>query len=76
MLDESNLKKIYKHMLSQMQAWFADHHSDRTENQIVFDPKMVDLNRLVNEQDINEVLVLAEYIMVIVVQGENNEILL
>ena len=37
---------------------------------------MVNLNRLVQEQDINEVLVLAEYIMVIVVQGSNNEKLL
>ena len=37
---------------------------------------MVNLNRLIQEQDINEVLVLAEYIMVIVVQGSNNEKLL
>ena len=72
-LDESSLKKIYKHMLAQMQQWFADHHNDKPESHIVFDPKMVNLNRLVQEQDINEVLVLAEYIMVIVVQGQNNE---
>ena len=37
---------------------------------------MVNLNRLITDQDINEVLVIAEYIMVIVVQGENNEKLL
>ena len=76
MLDESSLKKIYKHMLSQMQSWFTDHGKDKSEGQIIFDPKMANLNRLVQEQDINEVLVLAEYIMVIVVQGENNEKLL
>ena len=76
MLDESSLKKIYKHMLSQMQTWFVNHHNDKQDSQIIFDPKMVNLNRLVQEQDINEVLVLCEYIMVIVVQGENNEKLL
>ena len=66
-LKEPQLKKIYKHMLKQMRAWFDDNNSEKQDNQIYFDPKTINLTRLIKEQDINEILVLTEFIMVIVV---------
>ena len=71
-LEKQVLKKIYKHMLNQMQVWFQDKADEMKETNIQFQANTINLQRLYSEQDMNEVLVLAEYIMVIVVQGENS----
>ena len=54
-------------MLKQMRTWFDDNNTEKQDNQIYFDPKTINLTRLIKEQDINEILVLTEFIMVIVV---------
>ena len=59
-------------MLNQMQVWFQDKADEMKETNIQFQANTINLQRLYSEQDMNEVLVLAEYIMVIVVQGENS----
>ena len=46
-LGEKALKKIYKHMLKQMKIWFDDNNADKTDGQIHFDPKTINLNRLI-----------------------------
>ena len=48
-LGEKAQKKIYKHMLKQMKIWFDDNNADKTDGQIHFDPKTINLNRLIQE---------------------------
>ena len=69
-LPDLRLKKIYGHLVCQMELWFQQN----TDEEIVkknFRRDLVDLTRMIEYQDINELLILREFIMVIVVKGKN-----
>jgi len=73
--DQKTLKKVYKHMLSQMELWF-NHYSDSSTGMRLFKPEIIDLKKLIEFQDINELLVLIEFVLCIVLKCENSENLL
>lgn len=73
--DPKVLKKVYKHMLQQMELWF-NAHSDASNEMRPFKPDRIDLIKLIQYQDINEVLVVIEFILCIVLKCANSENLL
>ena len=52
-----------------MELWFAQNEDKEEQVKKIFKKELVDLNRLIEYQDINEVLILTEFMMVIVVKG-------
>ena len=73
--DPKVLKKVYKHMFQQMELWF-NAHSDASNEMRPFKPDRIDLIKLIQYQDINEVLVVIEFILCIVLKCANSENLL
>ena len=59
-----------------MELWFAQNEDKEEQVKKIFKKELVDLNRLIEYQDINEVLILTEFMMVIVVKGQNSQELL
>ena len=66
------LKKVYKHMLTQMELWFSA-HQEAMNSMRSFKHDIIDLNKLIVQQDINELLVLIEFILCIILKCENYE---
>lgn len=79
-LESTQLKKIYKHMLLQIELWFSDgadsdsaaeDPSRRQNSGAFFKPEQINLQRLIELQDVTELLCLLEFVLQIVVQCEN-----
>ncbi len=62
-------------MLQQMELWFET-HGDSSGGVRAFKPSKIDLKKLIEHQDINELLVLVEFILNIVLKCDNSEDLL
>ena len=58
-----------------MELWF-EAHWDASGGTRTFRPSKIDLQKLIENQDINELLVLVEYILNIVLKCDNSEELL
>ena len=70
-LNDFDLKKIYRHMVLQMELWFLQNDGDK-EVKNSFRKDMVDLKKLVEVQDINELLIILEFVMIIVAKGSRS----
>ena len=46
--EPKTLKKVYKHMLSQMELWFSN-HSDDISSMRQFKPQIIDLKKLIEQ---------------------------
>ena len=75
-LTHNELKKIYHHMFLQMELWFSHNQEKDDHMKKVFKKDLINLGRLIEYQDINEVLIVLEFVMVIVVRGKNSQELL
>lgn len=73
--DPKVLRKVYKHMLEQMELWY-EANSEAVRDMRPFRPDQIDLRKLVEQQDINQLLVVIEFILCIVLKCENCEILI
>ena len=62
-------------MVSQMELWFNS-NVEAASGMKQFKPEVIDLKKLIEHQDINEVLVLTEFILCIILKCENSEDLL
>ncbi len=62
-------------MLQQMELWF-EAHGDSFGGVRAFKPSKIDLKKLIDYQDINELLVLIEFILNIVLKCDNADELL
>ena len=69
-LDNKRLRAIYKELFTQIEQWFRIKIPDEDQ---YFDSEMINVKRLIDGQDISELLVLTEYILVIVVRGESKD---
>jgi len=70
--DPKVLKKVYKHMLVQMELWFENRADNAKKASTTFRPDLVNLKKLIEQKDINELLVLVEFILVIVLHGSQS----
>ena len=59
-------------MLSQMELWF-NAHQEASNSMRTFRHDIIDLKKLIEQQDINELLVLIEFILCIVLKCDNSE---
>ena len=55
-----------------MELWF-NNHSDDVSSMRQFKPSVIDLKKLIESQDINELLVLIEFILCIILKCDNSE---
>ena len=62
-------------MLDQMEIWFQQ-HGDASNSMRAFKPSMIDVRKLIEQQDINQLLVLVEFILCILLKCENSSELL
>ena len=58
-------------MLSQMDLWF-NQNNDMSASMRAFRPDIIDLRKLIDNQDINILLVLIEFILCIVLKCQNS----
>lgn len=70
-LDSARLRAIYKELLQRMEKWFELKVSDDDPNQ--FDVEVIKLKRLLDFQDMNELLVLIEFILDILMRCERQQ---
>ena len=59
-------------MFLQMELWFSHNQEKDDHMKKVFKKDLINLGRLIEYQDINEVLIVLEFVMVIVVRGKNS----
>ena len=62
-------------MFSQMELWF-NAHSDASNSMRAFRHDIIDMKLLIEQQDINELLVLIEFILCIILKCQNSEALI
>lgn len=72
-VDTVRNRAIYKEMFKQMEKWFRKRLNDDDK---LFDLEIINIKRLVEQQDFNELLHLFDFIFVIVMRGErHNELI-
>ena len=59
-------------MFSQMDLWFQQNQGDNSNSTRSFRPDIIDLKKLIDSQDINQLLVLVEFILCIVLKCQNS----
>lgn len=69
--ETKTLKKVYKYMLGQMELWF-NAHEEASKGMRTFKSDIIDLTKLIEQQDINELLVLIEFIFCIILKCERS----
>jgi hypothetical protein len=57
-------------MMNCLEGWFAIKMEDES---IFFDSEMISVKRLLEKQDINELLYLIEFILIVAVKGEKKD---
>ena len=67
-LSHTRLRKVYRKMLDGMETWFHQ-NGDKDTVKKTFKRELIDLQRLYEYQDLNEILIIIEFVMVIVVRG-------
>jgi hypothetical protein len=66
------LKAIYKELLERMEKWFRK-HVPSTDSGAYFDLEVINLKRLLDLQDMSELLNLIEFIFVIVMRVDKSK---
>lgn len=64
------VKDVYNQMMNCLEGWFAIKMEDES---IFFDSEMISVKRLLEKQDINELLYLIEFILIVAVKGEKKD---
>lgn len=64
------LKDVYGQMMTCLEGWFAIKMEDE---QIFFDSEMISVKRLLEKQDLSELLYLIEFILIVAVKGEKKD---
>lgn len=70
MIDSARLRAIYKELLQRMEKWFELKVSDEVNQ---FDVEIIKLKRLLDDLDMNELLVLIEFILDILMRCERQQ---
>lgn len=70
LLDSARLRAIYKELLQRMEKWFELKVSDEVNK---FDVEIIKLKRLLDDLDMNELLVLIEFILDILMRCERQQ---
>lgn len=59
--------------MKQIEQWFRLNLSEDDQMKINYDSDLINIKRLIDDQDTNELLNITEYILAIVVRGEKQE---
>ena len=70
LIDSARLRAIYKELLQRMDKWFELKVSDEVNQ---FDVEIIKLKRLLDDLDMNELLVLIEFILDILMRCERQQ---
>jgi len=70
LIDSARLRAIYKELLQRMEKWFELKVSDEVNQ---FDVEIIKLKRLLDDLDMNELLVLIEFILDILMRCERQQ---